>query len=160
MPRHQDASLGPVTRFSSRLKHGHVFEAGPEGRTYEIDADAKTAPSPVETLLAAIITCSGVDIIDILAKGRTPVSRFDTSITAHRRAEHPRRLMRVEVEYRIEGVGIDAEQAERAIELAFEKYCTVAGSLGADIQAQSQLVLNGEPQPPQPRRIWTPNAES
>jgi putative redox protein len=151
----QPQHAGPVTRFSARLREGHVFVVGPEDRSYLIDADSKIAPGPVETLLAAIITCSGVDVIDILAKRRTPVTGFAASITAHRRAEHPRRLMRIEIEYRIDGQGIDGVQAERAIELAFEKYCTVAGSLAPDIEAETQLVLNGEARPPQPRKIWT-----
>src|SRR6266550_3899804 len=98
MPEKSTQAAGPITRMSARLKEGHLFEAGLEGRTYLIDADSKTAPGPVETLLAAILTCSGTDVIDILAKGRTPVRRFEASVTAHRRAEHPRRLMRIELE--------------------------------------------------------------
>lgn len=149
-------AAGPITKWSVRLKEGHVFESGPAGRTHLIDADSKIAPGPVETLLGAILTCSGTDVVDILAKRRTPVRRFEASITAHRRAEHPRRVMRMELEYHIDGVGIDAEHAERAIELAFEKYCTVVASLGPDIVAQSRLVLNGQPSEPRPRKMWTP----
>jgi putative redox protein len=147
---------GPITKWSVRLKAGHVFESGPSGRAHLIDADSKVAPGPVETLLGAILTCSGTDVIDILAKGRTQVQRFEASITAHRRAEHPRRLMHLEIEYHIDGEGISAEQAERAIELAVEKYCTVVGSLGSDISAQSRLVLNGTPNAPRPRKMWKP----
>jgi putative redox protein len=121
-----------------------------------IDADSKIAPGPVETLLGAILSCSGVDVVDILAKRRTPVARFEAQVTAHRRADHPRRIMRLDLEFHIGGAGIDAEQAERAIELAFEKYCTVAGSLGADIETQSTLVLNGHAHPPRPRKMFRP----
>jgi putative redox protein len=155
MPQKPTQFTGQITKWSARLKEGHVFESGPVGRTHLIDADSKIAPGPVETLLGAILTCSGTDVIDILAKGRTPVRRFEASVTAHRRAEHPRRLMRIELEYHIDGEGIDEEQAERAIELGFEKYCTVAASLGSDIVAQSRLVLNGTASEPRPRRMWT-----
>src|SRR5687768_2712689 len=112
---------GPITRWSARLREGHIFVAGPEGRSHVIDADSTTAPGPVEVLLEAIMTCSGVDVVDILAKRRTPVERFTVEIAAHRRAEHPRRVMRLDLDYIIDGAGIEAEQAERAIELAFEK---------------------------------------
>ena len=145
---------GPVTKWSARLVEGHIFEAGPEGRSHTIDADSKTAPGPVEVLLEAIMTCSGVDVVDILAKRRTPVSRFSIAITAHRRAEHPRRIMRLEVDYVIDGEGIEAEQAERAIELAFEKYCTVIGSLGSDIVSHSRLVLNGQAMERRSRKMF------
>ncbi len=154
-PKPIDAA-GPITKWSARLKEGHIFESGPPGRAHVIDADAKVAPGPVETLLGAILTCSATDVIDILAKRRTPVRRFEASITVHRRAEHPRRVMRMELEYCIDGDGIDADHAERAIELAFEKYCTVVASLGPDIVAQSLLVLNGQPREPRPRKMWSP----
>jgi putative redox protein len=149
-------SPGPITRLTARLREGHIFEAGSEGRIHVIDADSKTAPGPVETLLAAIATCSGVDVVDILAKRRTPVEKFEIAIVAHRRAEHPRRIMQLELEYRIDGKDIEAEQAERAIALAFEKFCTVAASLGADIQTRSRLVLNGKPSEPRPRLMFSP----
>jgi putative redox protein len=145
---------GPVTKWSARLREGHIFVAGPEGRSHVIDADSKTAPGPVEVLLEAIMTCSGVDVVDILAKRRTPVEKFDIEITAHRRAEHPRRDMRLDVDYIIQGAGIEAEQAERAIELAFEKYCTVIGSLGSDIVSHTRLVLNGQAMERRSRKMF------
>lgn len=148
---------GPITKWSARLREGHIFEAGPEGRTHVIDADSKTAPGPVEILLEAIVTCSGVDVVDILAKRRTPVSRFQVDIAAHRRAEHPRRIMRLELDFHVDGDGIDPEQAERAIELAFEKYCTVAGSLGSDIVTHSRLILNGQAMERRPRKMFDPS---
>src|SRR5206468_11325896 len=99
----------------------HRFEAGPEGRTAPVDADSKSAPGPVETLLNAIATCSGVDVIDILAKRRTPAERFVVNVTATRRSEAPRRVMRLEIEFQIDGAGIEVEHAERAVELSLEK---------------------------------------
>ena len=145
---------GPITKWSARLREGHIFEAGPEGRVHVIDADSKTAPGPVEILLEAIATCSGVDVVDILAKRRTPVSRFQVDVAAHRRAEHPRRIMSLELDFHVDGEGIDPEQAERAIELAFEKYCTVAGSLGSDIVTHSRLILNGQAMERRSRKMF------
>ena len=156
MSQPPDPPSGPTTPWAVRLREGHVFESGPEGRTHLVDADSKIAPGPVETLLGAVLTCSGVDIIDILAKRRTPVTAFAASVAAHRRVEHPRRVTRLEIEYRIDGVGIETEQAERAIELAFEKYCTVAASLGADIRTQSRLILNGQASEPRQRTMFDP----
>ena len=59
------------------------------------------------------------------------------------------------MEFVIDGAGIQAEHAERAIQLSFEKYCTVAASLAPDIVAETTLVLNGERQAAQRRKIWT-----
>ena len=96
------------------------------------------------------------DVVDILAKQRTPASRLEVDVVATRRAEFPRRVMALEVTYTIDGAGVSADQAERAITLSIEKYCTVAASLGADIETQSVLVLNGREYEPRPRRMWAP----
>ena len=147
----------PVITTSRAIWRGeHRFEAGPEGRTALVDAGGPKGPGPVETLLNAIATCSGVDVIDILAKRRTPLARFEVLVSAQRRAEAPRRLQRLELEFRIDGDGIDAEHAERAIQLSFEKYCSVAASLANDIAVETRLTLNGQRFPAQARRIWTP----
>ena len=132
----------------------HRFDAGPEGRTAPVDADSKTAPGPVETLLNAIATCSAVDVLDVLAKRRTPAERLVVNVTARRRTEAPRRVEGLGLEFVIDGAGILVEHAERAIQLSFEKYCSVAASLAPDIVAETTLVLNGERQPTQRRKIF------
>ena len=147
----------PVITTSRAIWRGeHRFEAGPEARMVAVDADAKVAPGPVETLLNACATCSGVDVLDILAKRRTPARRFEVNVRATRRSEAPRRVQRLELEFHIDGADIDAEHAERAIQLSFEKYCSVAASLAPDIVAETSLVLNGKRFPAQRRTIWTP----
>ena len=149
------ASAKPVvTKTRATWRGEHRFEAGPEGRTAPIDADSKTAPGPVETLLNALATCSGVDVLDILAKRRTPVERFVVDVTATRRTEAPRRVERLEIVFTVDGAGIAVADAERAIALSFEKYCSVAASLAPDIQAETVLVLNGVRQASQKRPIW------
>jgi len=149
----------PVITTSRAVWRGdHRFEAGPEGRTALVDADAKTAPGPVETLLNALATCAGVDVLDILAKRRTPAERFVVNVTATRRTEAPRRVQRLDLEFHVDGPGIAVEHAERAIALSFEKYCSVAASLAPDIVAETTLILNGERQSAQKRTMWTPDA--
>jgi putative redox protein len=109
-------------------------------------------------LLNALATCSGVDVLDILAKRRTPAERFVVNVTATRRTEAPRRVQRLDLEFHVDGPGIAVEHAERAIALSFEKYCSVAASLAPDIVAETTLILNGERQSAQKRSMWTPDA--
>jgi putative redox protein len=145
-----------ITRTRAVWRGEHRFDAGPEGRTAPVDADSKMAPGPVETLLNAVATCSAVDVLDVLAKQRTPAERLVVNVAATRRTEAPRRVERLDMEFAIDGKEIRVEHAERAIQLSFEKYCTVAASLAPDIVAQTTLVLNGERQAPQTRKIWRP----
>lgn len=137
-------SLGnPIARSHSVWRGELLFESGVGERTHAIDGNSKTAPSPVETLLSSVGTCAASDVVDILAKQRTPVKRLEVDVLATRRAEFPRRVMTLEVTFTVDGDRIEADQAERAIKLSIEKYCTVAASLAGDIAFTSILVLNG-----------------
>jgi putative redox protein len=157
-PTAEHPATGPViTRTEVTWRGERLFDAGPTGRTHRIDAGAKEAPGPVETLLNAIAACSAVDVVDIIAKRKTPVERLLVSVVGERRAEFPRRLMRVDLEYRIDGKAIERVHAERAMQLSFEQYCSVAGSLAPDIVVTGRVTLNGEEGQPQPLKIWTPN---
>ncbi len=153
----QKAAAEPVTTSTDATWRGErLFDAGPAGRTHRIDANATEAPGPVEALLNAVATCSAVDVIDIIAKRKTPVERLTVHIVAERRADFPRRVQRMEIEYAIDGAGIEREHAERAIQLSFERYCSVASSLAPDIVVATRLTLNGEGFPAVHQRIWTP----
>ncbi len=146
-----------VTKTQISWRGECLFDAGPAGRQHRIDAHAKEAPGPVETLLNAIASCAGVDVIEIIAKRKTPVEHMTVEVVGERRPEAPRRLQRVELHFRIDGAGIDRHHAERAIQLSFEKYCSVAASLAPDIKAEARLTLNGDGFPAQHLKMWTPS---
>ncbi len=116
----------------------------PDGPTSRLDGAAETGQSPVDGLLSAVAACSGIDVVDILAKRRTPVSAVTIDVEAERRAEPPRRVTLMRLVYRIEGAGVERVHAERAVGLAFEKYCSVACSLVPDVAVTTVVVLNGE----------------
>jgi putative redox protein len=126
-------------------KGAQRFDTGREGGpTARLDGTNETGQSPVDALLSALVTCSAVDVVEILAKRRTPAESCVIDVTATRRAEAPRRVLRFDIEYRIDGAGIDRLQAERAISLAIERYCSVAATLKPDTVIQTTLTLNGE----------------
>ena len=130
------------------------FETGPQGRTHTIDAGALVAPGPVETLLGAVATCSAVDVLEILAKRRTPVEALRIEVAAERRPVAPRRVRRLELEYHIDGAGIDRVHAERAVRLALGKYCSVAASISGDIVVTARVVTNGQAAPSMSLQVW------
>jgi putative redox protein len=156
LPTTTGSTAPVVTRSEATWRGDRSFEAGPPGRTHVIDGGAKVAPGPVETLLNAIATCSSLDVIDIIAKRRTPVEALSVKVVAHRRPDYPRRIMRLEMHFTIDGPGIEADHAQRAIHLSFERYCSVAGSLGSDIVAETRLTLNGVTGEPSLHHVWHP----
>jgi putative redox protein len=148
---------GPViTRSAIQWRGDRSFNAGPAGRQHVIDGAAKEAPGPVETLLSSLAACSSLDVIDIMAKRKTPLEKLAVNVTAERRPEFPRRIMRLDVEFVVEGAGVEREHTERAIQLSFERYCSVASSLAPDIVMEARLTLNGETGSAMRQKIWRP----
>ena len=82
-------------------------------------------------------------MVDILAKRRTPVEKLTIDVEGERREDIPRRFVRLTLTYNLDGAGAEALHAERAVALAFEKYCSVAASLAPDIVAETIVVVNG-----------------
>jgi len=122
----------------------HRFDAGrPNGPPIRVDADAKTGPGPVDTLLIGLGTCTAVDVVDILAKRRTPVESLGIEVQAERREVAPRRVLKAHLIYRLDGAGIERVQAERAVELAVTKYCSVRDTLDPAIPISWTVVVNG-----------------
>jgi putative redox protein len=124
---------------------GHRFDAGrPDGPTARIDGDGETGQSPPETLLSALATCVSYDVVDILAKQRTPLASLKVDVVGERVDTIPRRYKAITLNFRIAGKGVEREQALRAIELAATKYCSVRDSLRSDIPVAWTLEIGAE----------------
>ncbi|HEY0994382.1 MAG TPA: OsmC family protein [Gemmatimonadaceae bacterium] len=122
----------------------HRFDTGrADGPMSRLDGSGETGQSPVDGMLSALAACSGIDVVDILGKRRTPVQRLEVETSAVRRDTPPRRVLSVRLTYRIDGEGIEAVHAERAVALAFEKYCSVAATFKADVDVETVVVVNG-----------------
>lgn len=121
----------------------HRFDGSRLGSQHgiRIDADATTGPGPVDTLLCALAACTGTDVVDILEKRRTPVQGLTIEVRGDRAAAVPARLERIQITYKMRGVGIERAHAERAIELAVTKYCSVRDSLDAQMPVEWTLDL-------------------
>lgn len=113
------------------------------GPAIRMDASAETGPSPVDTLLCALAGCTGVDVVDILAKRRTPVQALSVDVEGERFAGVPGRVIAIKLVYRIIGADVERTHAERAIELAVTKYCSVRDSLDPSMPITWTLELNG-----------------
>lgn len=107
----------------------------------EIDGDGNSGPSPMITLLFAAAGCSGSDVVSILQKMRVQLARLSVEVRGQRREEQPRRYIAVHYRYLISGEGVDQAQAERAVSLSLEKYCSVVHSLAPDIKVSHEVVL-------------------
>jgi putative redox protein len=122
--------------------HGIVMDTPAEG------SGEGTGWRPVELLLAGMAGCTAVDVISILEKKREDVRALEIEVKGDPFIdEYPHYYQTIEVIYRVTGVSVRPESVARAIELSEEKYCSVRGSLGPQVNViTSYEVVEFEPQ--------------
>ena len=112
---------------------GNDFFVGvtPSGHAQAIETDSAraTAATPMELLLLALGSCTGVDVISILKKKRQQVTGYRIEVSGDRRPDFPRSYTRLEVKHIISGRGVSEQAVASAIELSDKKYCSVAATL-------------------------------
>jgi len=121
---------------------GMRFRGGvPGGPTMLIDADAGEAPGPMVTLLLALGSCAGADVVGLMPKMQVELERFTMELRGTRAPEHPRRWTAIHFTVHLAGAGLDEVKARRAMDLSIEKYCSAINSLNPDIPVTYDLVL-------------------
>jgi putative redox protein len=129
----------------------HRFESRGRAARGQVDGDGAAAPSPMETLLAALASCAAADIVDILRKGRQDLRALSVQLTGERSTEVPRRFTSFRARVRVVGA-VERAKAERAppppaAQLAFEKYCSVRATLDPAIPLEIVVELEKEARP-------------
>lgn len=72
------------------------------------------------------------DVVDILVKGRHPLTALHSHLVAGRAADDPHRFVSMTLHFTINGL-VPPEAIERAIALSRDKYCSVWHSMRRDI---------------------------
>lgn len=101
------------------------------GRTFAFDDPPEGGLGPVETILAALVACTAMDIISIAAKKRQPVVTYRIHARAEQRDEYPKVYTRIDLVHDVEGPGVSTEAIARAILLSATKYCPVNAMISA-----------------------------
>src|ERR1700704_2186760 len=120
----------------------------PSGHAQAIETDSAraTAATPMELLLIALGSCTGVDVISILKKKRQHVTDYRIEVSGERREEFPKSYMRLYVTHIVRGRGVSETAVAQAIELSDTKYCSVAATLrgSAEIVTSYEIVEEDE----------------
>ena len=123
-------SVDGGARVESRTASGHEVVADvlpPTG--------GDSAARPTELVLAALASCTAVDVVSILAKKRQAPARYDVAITAQKADETPSVFVHIVVEHQVEG-DIEPEAVRRAVELSAMKYCPVSRMLSKALEIE------------------------
>jgi putative redox protein len=98
-------------------------------------------PSPMQTVLAALAGCTGMDVVSILSKMRAPLERLAIGVEAERASEHPKVFTKIHLRYEFSGANLAQEQVEKAVSLSMEKYCSVSAMLKRSVEVTYEIVL-------------------
>lgn len=115
-----------------RIDENYLMEATNEsGNTIRTDGSpaiggSNQAMRPMQLLLAAIGSCSSIDIISLLRKQRQELEDIQITVKADREeGKVPSLFKKIYVHYVLVG-DIDEKKAKRAVDISMEKYCSVA----------------------------------
>jgi len=117
-------------------KHSVVLSTGDEG----------VGVKPSEMLLVALAACSSVDVVDILAKKRTPLNFLEVQVSGEQDQDPPWTYRKIHLFYRIGGEGLTEKNVAQAIHLSESKYCSVAATIRgvAEITTSFEIITVGE----------------
>lgn len=114
----------------------------PDGQRFMIDGEdhAKTGMNPMDVLLNAFGACSAFDVVEMIRKRRLELLSYRIELTGERHDGTPAYFTLIRAKHVIDAPGLAQEMAERFVDLATNKYCSVAGSLNAEITFEIELV--------------------
>ena len=120
-------------RFDSEDTHGHslILDAP------QADGDSFEGFMPGDMLLTALAGCSGIDVVNILARQRQRVEGLEISATGRQNPDPPWAWEDVAIHYMLRGRGLNPRLVERAIDLSENKYCSIGATIGGVTRVSS-----------------------
>ncbi len=112
-----------VTVDTSAADHGHGAGTG-----------------PMELLLIALAGCTAMDVELILSKKRAGMTRLEIEVSGDRAKDHPKVFTGIQITYVIHG-DVAMSDAEHAVSLSQEKYCSVAGTLRPNVNITYEIKI-------------------
>ena len=117
------------------------------GNYIEIDNKSDSEPkgvSPMELLLMGVAGCSSIDIISILKKQKQNFKDLRIKVKGFReQKELPAIFKKIHADVYIDG-NVDSKKALKAVQLSFEKYCSVSKTLEATAEITYSVIVNNK----------------
>lgn len=133
--------------FMGRDSFGHVVMSGSWPVEDPLWQEWK-ALKPSDMLLISLASCSGYDVVLILARQRQKLTNLYINVKSEQAPEPPYQFTHIHQHYIVEGDNLDPKKVERAIELSEEKYCSVAATIsGVAKLTHSFEIIGTEPDP-------------
>lgn len=91
-------------------------------------------PRPMELILQGLGSCSAVDVVYILERGRQAVNGCEVEVEAERSEQTPKVFTHINLHFRVSGEGLKPEVVARAVKLSAEKYCSASIMLSQAVE--------------------------
>ena len=118
-----------------RLNEAVHFEAAnEEGQSVQMDGGPDIGGEglgmrPMQLVLAALASCSSIDVVVLLKKMRQPLKDLQVEVDGQRAVEEvPAVFRKIHMKFLLGGA-LDEEKVKKAISMSVEKYCSVAKML-------------------------------
>ncbi len=108
-----------------------TIETGSGHRLMVDDGVGNAGARPTETLIAALVACTAMDIASLLAKKRQAVTSYTVDALADQRDEYPQVFTRIDLVHVVDGPGLSLAAVKRCIELSATKYCPISAMISA-----------------------------
>ena len=101
---------------------------------------------PSDMLLIALAACTAVDVVEILAKKRMPLTSLDIVTSGEQDADPPWTFRKIHMKFCLSGASLTGKAVEQAILLSEEKYCSVAATIRgvAEITTEFEIIKEGD----------------
>jgi len=111
--------------FTARDSMGHLLQTDSSKENGGDDNGFR----PMQLMLAALGSCSAIDMVSILQKQKQIISNLKIIIEGEREQDViPSLWKNIQVHFELSG-NLNLDKANRAAELSIEKYCSVAETL-------------------------------
>jgi putative redox protein len=116
-----------------------------KGGTVQIGPTDKSI-GPMQLLLLGLAGCTGIDIVSILEKKKSPPTDFKIKVRGKRAETFPMVYTDIEIEYILWGDHLKEKDIELAIKLSEQKYCSVSIMLAktASISSSYKIFKPGQ----------------
>jgi len=132
-----------------RINDDYLFEvSNSNGHRVLLDNKSKNEGSvkgisPMELLLMGLAGCSSIDVVAILKKQKINPKSIKMEVKGERTpGAIPALFHTINVDVILEGDFLP-EKAKRAVDLSFEKYCSVSKTLESTAKINYSIILNG-----------------
>jgi putative redox protein len=121
-----------------------AFESEINGHKLILDASPAVGgddrgPRPKNLMLAALGSCTGIDVVSILRKMRVELEGLEVIVEGDLTEEHPKHFYKMHIIYEFKGKDLPMDKLEKAISMSEEKYCSVRAVYKKAMEVTSEI---------------------